>query len=74
MVVVTGSTANIGRAIALAFAAEGARVALVGRDRAKGEEIAGFTLAAQGPSTDDTSCEDLEEPFHLVPAESLVPG
>lgn len=40
VVVVTGATANIGRVIALGFAEEGARLALVGRDRVKGEEIA----------------------------------
>lgn len=31
VVIVTGATANIGRAIVLAFAAEGARVAISGR-------------------------------------------
>ena len=34
-VVVTGATANIGRAITLAFAEEGCRLALVGRDTSK---------------------------------------
>lgn len=38
-VVVTGGNANIGRAIALAFAAEGAQVAIVGRDAAQGEKV-----------------------------------
>ena len=32
IVIVTGATANIGRAIALGFAAEGAQVLGVGRD------------------------------------------
>jgi 2-hydroxycyclohexanecarboxyl-CoA dehydrogenase len=41
--IVTGATANIGRAIALALAAEGARVIAVGRD-----EGAGARLAARG--------------------------
>ena len=45
VVIVTGATANIGRAIALKFAREGARLALVGRDRAKGEAIAGQACA-----------------------------
>src|ERR1700760_1209857 len=40
VVVVTGATANIGRGIALAFAAEGARVVAVGRDRDQGERVA----------------------------------
>lgn len=44
-VIVTGATANIGRAIALKFAHEGTRLALVGRDRAKGEEIADLASA-----------------------------
>jgi NAD(P)-dependent dehydrogenase (short-subunit alcohol dehydrogenase family) len=33
VVVVTGATANIGRAIALEFAAEGAKLIAVGRDQ-----------------------------------------
>jgi 2-hydroxycyclohexanecarboxyl-CoA dehydrogenase len=37
--IVTGATANIGRAIALGLAAEGVRLVAVGRDRAKGEEV-----------------------------------
>jgi 3-oxoacyl-[acyl-carrier protein] reductase len=37
---VTGSTSGIGRAIAAALAAEGARVAVSGRDAARGEEAA----------------------------------
>ncbi len=38
-VVVTGATANIGRAVALAFAAEGANVLAVGRDAAAGARL-----------------------------------
>jgi 2-hydroxycyclohexanecarboxyl-CoA dehydrogenase len=38
-VVVTGATANIGRGIALAFAAEGANVVVVGRDPVAGERV-----------------------------------
>jgi 2-hydroxycyclohexanecarboxyl-CoA dehydrogenase len=38
--IVTGATANIGRAIALALAADGVRLVAVGRDRDKGEEVA----------------------------------
>ena len=39
-VLVTGATSGIGRAIALAMAAEGARVAVHGRDTAKAEPVA----------------------------------
>ena len=35
VVIVTAATANIGRGIALSFAAEGARVVIVGRDAAR---------------------------------------
>jgi 2-hydroxycyclohexanecarboxyl-CoA dehydrogenase len=40
VVIVTGATANIGRGIALAFAGEGARVVVAGRDAAAGELVA----------------------------------
>jgi NAD(P)-dependent dehydrogenase (short-subunit alcohol dehydrogenase family) len=39
VVVVTGATANIGRAIALQFATEGARLVAVGRDEQAGERL-----------------------------------
>lgn len=37
---VTGSTSGIGRAIAVRFAHEGAKVIVTGRDRARGEDVA----------------------------------
>lgn len=37
--IVTGATANIGRAVALGFAGEGARLVAVGRDEAAGERV-----------------------------------
>lgn len=48
VVVVTGATANIGRAIALEFAAEGAKVVAVGRDEEAGAQLidTAFSLGA----------------------------
>jgi 2-hydroxycyclohexanecarboxyl-CoA dehydrogenase len=43
--IVTGATANIGRAIALEFAAEGAKLVAVGRDQAAGERVIAEALA-----------------------------
>ncbi|MFH7337348.1 SDR family NAD(P)-dependent oxidoreductase [Streptomyces sp. KHY 26] len=45
---VTGSTSNIGRAIAEAFAAEGAHVVVSGRDRDRGAEVVEGIRAAGG--------------------------
>jgi NAD(P)-dependent dehydrogenase (short-subunit alcohol dehydrogenase family) len=45
---VTGSTSNIGRAIALAFAAAGAHVIVSGRDEARGAEVVSAARAAGG--------------------------
>jgi 2-hydroxycyclohexanecarboxyl-CoA dehydrogenase len=44
-VIVTGATANIGRGIALAFAAEGANLVVVGRDAAAGARVADALMA-----------------------------
>jgi L-rhamnose 1-dehydrogenase len=46
--IVTGATRGIGRAIAVRFGQEGARVAIVGRDRDKGRETVGLVEAAGG--------------------------
>src|ERR1700760_4048617 len=48
---VTGSTNNIGRAIATAFAGEGARVVVTGRDQTRGAEVAGAIGDAGGQAT-----------------------
>jgi NAD(P)-dependent dehydrogenase (short-subunit alcohol dehydrogenase family) len=45
---VTGATSNIGRAIATAFAAEGAHVVISGRSRRRGEEVVEEIRAAGG--------------------------
>jgi NAD(P)-dependent dehydrogenase (short-subunit alcohol dehydrogenase family) len=45
---VTGATSNIGRAIATAFAAEGAHVVLSGRSRERGAEVVDEIRAAGG--------------------------
>ncbi len=50
---VTGSTRGIGRAIAQALASAGARVAVVGRDQAKAEEVA----AALGNDARGLACD-----------------
>lgn len=45
---VTGATSNIGRAIAVMFAAEGARLVVSGRDRVRGEEVVSEITKASG--------------------------
>jgi NAD(P)-dependent dehydrogenase (short-subunit alcohol dehydrogenase family) len=45
---VTGATSNIGRAIAVAFAEEGAHVAATGRDRERGEAVVAEIAASGG--------------------------
>jgi NAD(P)-dependent dehydrogenase (short-subunit alcohol dehydrogenase family) len=45
---VTGATSNIGRAIAVAFAAEGAHVVVSGRSRDRGDEVVAQIAAAGG--------------------------
>jgi NAD(P)-dependent dehydrogenase (short-subunit alcohol dehydrogenase family) len=46
IVLVTGGNSGIGRAIALRAAAEGAHVAITGRDPAKGAKVLGELQAA----------------------------
>jgi len=48
---VTGSTSNIGRAIAIRFAAEGARVVVTGRDGARGNAVVAAVRADGGEGT-----------------------
>lgn len=50
VVLVSGGSQGIGEAITRTFAAEGARVCLLGRDRAQGEALAGTLSAAGAPA------------------------
>src|ERR1700722_3494776 len=45
---ITGATSNIGRAIAIAFAAEGAQVVVTGRSRERGTAVVDEIRAAGG--------------------------
>jgi len=61
--VVTGSTAGIGRAVAIAFATEGAAVVITGRNRERGDAIVGEITARGGTAhfiatdlTDENAC------------------
>jgi NAD(P)-dependent dehydrogenase (short-subunit alcohol dehydrogenase family) len=63
---VTGSTAGIGRAIATEFAAQGAQVAVTGRDRERGDAVVAAITAAGGTAvfvpadlTDEEACRRL---------------
>src|SRR5581483_205394 len=64
IVVITGASAGVGRAAALAFAKEGADVALLARDEAaleQGAETArGFGVRALPIATDMSSCDAVE--------------
>ena len=55
VVIVTAATANIGRGIALAFAAEGARVVIVGRDAVAADSSAIASGAVRSSVTASTS-------------------
>ena len=76
VVIVTGATANIGRAIALGFADEGVKLVAVGRDRAAGERV--VELAHKRGASEAVFVEadllDREAPARIVAAaEQLGP-
>lgn len=65
-VLVTGATSGIGEAVALAFAASGARVVVTGRSQPRGEALAarlgeagGEGVFVAGDITDRNFCDDL---------------
>ena len=68
--VITGASKGLGRAMALALAAEGARIALVSRDREKLNAVADEIAAAGGQAkvfpADVTSEEDVRRVEHEV--------
>lgn len=79
--VVTGATANIGRAIALALADEGARLVLVGRDRAAGDRVCALArergaadalFAAADLMEEGAAVRVIEQAEELGPVEILV--
>ena len=83
VVIVTGATANIGRAIALEFAAEGARVVAVGRDDEAGAQLidTAFSMGAADAcfvAADllhpDSAAEITEQASALGDIEVLVNG
>ena len=49
--VITGASKGLGKAMALALAAEGARIALVSRDEARLNQVAGEVIAAGGDAS-----------------------
>ena len=61
LAVVTGATANIGRAIALALADEGARLVLVGRDLAAGERVCALARDRGAPEVLFVAADLMEE-------------
>lgn len=76
VVIVTGATANIGRAIALDFASEGAKLVAVGRDTEAGARVVEQALA-RGAATAIFVPADLLDPAApaqiLAQAEALGP-
>ncbi len=72
--IVTGATANIGRAIALGFAAEGASLVAVGRDEAAGERVvcAALERGAQGAVFVGADLLDENAPAQILTAAAAL--
>jgi len=70
--VITGASKGLGRAMALSLAAEGARVALVSRDREKLTAVADEVTAAGGRATVFTADVTSEEDVRRVESEILA--
>jgi 2-hydroxycyclohexanecarboxyl-CoA dehydrogenase len=72
--IVTGATANIGRAIALALAGEGARLVITGRDQQAGEAVASLARTAGSPDVRFIAADmlDLATPALLLSTAELM--
>src|ERR1700741_5056634 len=70
VVLVTGATANIGRAIALGFAAEGAKLVATGRDEEAGARVIGLARerGADGAIFVPADLLDPESPARILDA------
>lgn len=68
VVLITGATANIGRATALDFAAEGAKVVAVGRDEEAGNRVVGdaLTRGARAAVFIRADMLDPKSPAHIL--------
>ncbi|TAM88350.1 SDR family oxidoreductase [bacterium] len=73
-VVVTGASRGIGRAISLAFAAQGDKLVLVGRDRQALEETAAACAQAHGESQTQIVIGDVTDPATSVQAVQAAVG
>ena len=71
---VTGASKGIGRAIAEEFAREGVNLALLGRDRAKCEALAGEIRAMNGAARVVFSAIDFERRDTIRPAAAAARG